>query len=91
MLSYYWVNAWRELGLTAANPNLSTTTPAEIAVSAAMHENQNLCKLWFTMTQKLADVNPGLLRRVANQIRLNRGESPQNAQVADSIEQMLMI
>jgi hypothetical protein len=91
MLSYYWVNAWRELGLTAANPNLSTTTPAEIAISAATHENQNLCRLWFTMTQKLADVNPGLLRRVANQIRLNRGDSPQNAQVADSIEQMLMI
>lgn len=90
MLSYYWVNAWRELGLTAANPNLSTTTPAEIAVSAATHDNQHLCKLWFTMTQKLAEVNPGLLRRVANQIRLNRGESPANAQVADSIEQMLM-
>lgn len=91
MLSYYWVNAWRELGLTAANPNLSTTTPAEIAVGAASHDNQNLCKLWFTMTQKLADVNPGLLRRVANQIRLNGGDSPQNGQVADSIEQMLMI
>ena len=91
MLSYYWVNAWRELGLTVANPNLSTTTPAEIAVSAAMHENQNLCKLWFTMTQRLADVNPGLLRRVANQIRLNRGESPAHGQVADSVEQMLMV
>ena len=90
MLSYYWVNAWRELGLTAANPNLSTTSPAEIAVSAATHENQNLCKLWFTMTQKLAEVNPGLLRRMANQIRLNRGDSPHSAQVADSIEQMLM-
>jgi uncharacterized LabA/DUF88 family protein len=91
MLSYYWVNAWRELGLTAANPNLSTTTPAEIAVSAAAHEDQNLCKLWFTMTQKLAEVNPGLLRRVANQIRLNRGDSPLHGQVADSIEQMLML
>jgi hypothetical protein len=30
------------------------------------------------------------LRRVANQIRLNRSESPVNAQVADILEQMLM-
>jgi hypothetical protein len=90
MLSYYWVNAWRELGLTAANPNLSTTTPSEIAVNAATHENQDLCRLWFNMTQKLAEVNPGLLRRVANQIRLQRSDSPLYASVADSIEQMLI-
>ncbi len=90
MLSYYWVNAWRELGLTAANPSLNTTTPAEIAINAATHENQELCKLWFTMTQKLAEVNPGLLRRVANQMRLSRNESPVYGQVADSIDQMLM-
>ena len=90
MLSYYWVNAWRELGLTAANPSLNTTTPAEIAISAVTHENQELCKLWFTMTQKLAEVNPGLLRRVANQMRLSRAESPVYGQVADSLDQMLM-
>ncbi len=42
------------------------------------------------MTQALAEANPGLLRRVANQIRLNRGESPVYAQVADTLEQMLM-
>ena len=42
------------------------------------------------MTISLAEVNPGLLRRVASQIRLNRGESPMYAQVADSLEQMLM-
>lgn len=90
MLSYYWVNAWRELGLTAANPSLSTTTPAEIAISASTHENPELQRLWFTMTQNLADVNPGILRRVANQIRLNRGDSPAAAQVADTLEQMLI-
>jgi hypothetical protein len=90
MLSYYWVNAWRELGLTAANPSLSTTTPAEIAVSAATHQNPELCRLWFHMTQGLAEVNPGLLRRVANQIRMNRADSPVYAQVADTIDQMLM-
>ena len=90
MLSYYWVNAWRELGLNAGNPSLSATTPAEIAVRAATHETQDLCSLWYAMSNALAEVNPGLLRRVANQIRLNRGESPMYAQVADSLEQMLM-
>jgi uncharacterized protein (TIGR00288 family) len=90
MLSYYWVNAWRELGLSAGNPSLNTTTPAEIAVRAATHENQELCSLWYNMTNGLAEANPGLVRRVANQIRLNRGESPQYAQVADTLEQMLM-
>jgi uncharacterized protein (TIGR00288 family) len=91
MLSYYWVNAWRELGLNAGNPSLNTTTPAEIAVRAATHENQDLCGLWYSMTTGLAEVNPGLLRRVANQIRLNRGESPVYAQVADTLEEMLMV
>ncbi len=90
MLSYYWVNAWRELGLTAANPSLSTTSPAEIAVSAATHQNQELQRLWFSMTQGLAEANPGLLRRVANQIRLTRSDSPVYAQVSDTLEQMLM-
>jgi hypothetical protein len=90
MLSYYWVNAWRELGLNAGNPSLNATTPAEIAVRAATHENQDLCRLWYDMTNRLAEVNPGLLRRVANQIRLNRGDSPIYAQVADTLEQMLM-
>jgi uncharacterized protein (TIGR00288 family) len=90
MLSYYWVNAWRELGLNAGNPSLNATTPAEIAVRAATHENNDLCRLWYDMTNRLAEVNPGLLRRVANQIRLNRGESTTYAQVADTLEQMLM-
>lgn len=90
MLSYYWVNAWRELGLNAGNPSLNATTPAEIAVRAATHEVQELCSLWYAMSNALAEVNPGLVRRVASQIRLNRGESPMYAQVADTLEQMLM-
>jgi len=90
MLSYYWVNAWRELGLTAGNPSLNGTTPAEIAVRAATHEDQELCKLWFAMTTSLAEVNPGLIRRVANQLRLNRTDGPQFTQVADEMDQMLM-
>lgn len=90
MLSYYWVNAWRELGMTAGNPNLNGTTPAEIAVRAATHDEQELARLWFAMTTSLAEVNPGLVRRIANQIRLNRNEGPQYMQVADELEQMLM-
>jgi hypothetical protein len=90
MLSYYWVNAWRELGMTAGNPNLNGTTPAEIAVRAATHEDQALNQLWFSMTTSLAEVNPGLIRRVANQVRLNRSEGPAYTQVADELEQMLM-
>lgn len=90
MLSYYWVNAWRELGLNAGNPSLNATTPAEIAVRAATHENPDLNALWFAMTTGLAEVNPGLLRRVANQIRLSRTDSPAYQQLADQLEQMLM-
>lgn len=90
MLSYYWVNAWRELGLSGGNLSLSATTPADIAVRAATHENQDLCALWFQMTNGLAEVNPGLLRRVSNQIRLKSSESPIYQQIADQIEQMLL-
>jgi hypothetical protein len=43
------------------------------------------------MTQNLAEVNPGILRRVANQVRLNRGETPGSQQVADTLEQMLFV
>ncbi len=90
MLSYYWVNAWRELGMNAGNPSLNATTPAEIAVRAASHEDPELCRLWFAMTNSLAEVNPALVKRVANQIRLNRTELPAATQVADQLEQMMM-
>lgn len=90
MLSYYWVNAWRELGMNAGNPSLNATTPAEIAIRAATHEDPQLCRLWFAMTNGLAEVNPSLVRRVANQIRLNRTDSPAAVQVAEQLEQMLM-
>ncbi len=90
MLCYYWVNAWRELGMSAGNPSLNASSPAEIAIRAATHDDPELCKLWFTMTNSLAEVNPGLVRRVANQIRLNRNDAPASVQVADTLEQMLM-
>jgi len=91
MLSYFWVNAWRELGLSMGNPSTGAASPAEIAVQAATNENQELVELWFDMTSKLAQLNPSLVRRVVNQIRLNRGDSPVNAQVAEQLEQMLMV
>ncbi len=90
MLSYYWINAWRELGLNMGNPSTGSSSPAEIAVMAATHENQELCGLWYEMTNELAQVNPGLLRRVIGQIRLNRSDNPQNMQVAETLEHMLM-
>ncbi len=91
MLSYFWVNAWRELGLSMGNPSTGASSPAEIAVQAATNENQELVELWFDMTGKLAQLNPSLVRRVVNQIRLARGDSPVNAQVAEQLEQMLMV
>ena len=91
MLSYYWVNAWRELGLSIGSQGQNNSSPAEIAVHAATYENQELSRLWFEMTQNLAEVNPGLLRRVASQIRLNRDDSPHHNNVAEKLEQMLMV
>ncbi|MCB0156861.1 MAG: hypothetical protein KDD83_01925, partial [Caldilineaceae bacterium] len=90
MLSYFWVNAWREMGLSMGNPGSGAASPAEIAIMAATNENPDLNELWFDMTNRLAELNPGLLRRVINQIRLNRSESPINGQVADQLEQLLM-
>ncbi|MEM7134652.1 MAG: NYN domain-containing protein [Chloroflexota bacterium] len=91
MLSYYWINAWRELGLSNGSHMSSTSSPAEIAIAAATYENQELSRLWFDLTRDLAEVNPGLVRRVSNQIRLGGGDSPAAGQVADKIEQMLIV
>ncbi|MCB9138866.1 MAG: NYN domain-containing protein [Caldilineaceae bacterium] len=90
MLSYYWINAWRELGLNMISPGSGPASPAEIAVLAATNDNQQLCALWFEMTNELAQINPGLLLRVISQIRLGRTENPQAMQVAETLEHMLM-
>jgi len=90
MLSYYWINAWRELGIGLHTNNSNNSSPAEIAVRAATHEDSELCRLWFEMTNGLAEVNPGLLRRIASQIRFTRPESPIHRQVAETIDQMLI-
>lgn len=89
MLSYYWANAGRELDLNVSSWNLSMSSPAQIAVFAASHPNSELRRLWTNMTVDLAQVNPNLLRRIANQISLSRSESPENARIAEQIENIL--
>jgi hypothetical protein len=89
MLCYFWANAGRELGANVTNWKPSTTSPAQVATLAATHPNPELRQLWQTITEALAAVNPGLLRRVVNQLRLNQGEAPEAAQVANQIEKML--
>jgi hypothetical protein len=89
MLSYYWANAGREIGenIVVSGPN--ATAPAQIAVLAATHANPDLRKLWESVTRALAQVNPSILRRVANQLRLNQNEFGDSAEVARKIEEML--
>ncbi len=85
MLHFYWRNLAREMGLDVAY----TTSPAELAVQMATHANSELREKWQEATEKLAEINPNVLRRVANQIRLIQEDSQQNSQVAEQIEQML--
>ncbi len=89
MLSYYWANAARELELNVSSWNQSMASPAQIAIFAASHPNSDLRRLWLKITQELAEVNPSLLHRIANQIQLNRSDEPENARVGEQIEQIL--
>jgi uncharacterized LabA/DUF88 family protein len=85
LLHFYWRNLAREMGLEVAY----TTSPAELAVQMATHANLELREKWQEATQKLAEINPNVLRRVASQIRLIQEDSQQNSEVAEQIEQML--
>jgi hypothetical protein len=89
MLSYYWANAGRQLELNVSAWNLSMSSPAQIAVYAATHPNSELRKLWQDITNELAQVNPALLSRIANQIMMSRSDWPENARVAEQIEDIL--
>jgi uncharacterized LabA/DUF88 family protein len=89
MLAYYWSNTGRELDINVSSWNLSMSSPAQIAVYAASHPNPDLRKLWHKTTSDLAEVNPGVLRRIANQLMLNRAEYPENGRVAEQIETIL--
>lgn len=89
MLAYYWANAARELELNVSSWNQSMSSPAQIAINAALHPNPDLRRMWQKITAELAEVNPGLLRRIANQISLSRAEDPDSARAAEQIEAIL--
>lgn len=89
MLTYYWANMGRELDINTTPWNIGVASPAQIAVSVATHPSAKLHQKWEGETKALAEVNPGLLRRIADQIILNRAESPEHAQVAEQIQRML--
>lgn len=89
MLAYYWSNTGRELDINVSSWNLSMSSPAQIAVYAATHPSAELRKLWHKVTADLAQINPGVLRRIANQLMLSRTEYPENARVAEQIEAIL--
>ncbi len=89
MLAYYWSNTGRELDINVSSWNLSMSSPAQIAVYAASHPIPELRKLWHKTTSDLAEVNPAVLRRIANQLMLNRSDYPENARVAEQIQAIL--
>jgi hypothetical protein len=89
MLSYYWSNAGRELDINVSAWNQSMSSPAQIAVFAATHPNPDLRRLWQHITLELAKVNSRLLRRISSQLMLNRSDHPENARVAEQIEEIL--
>jgi hypothetical protein len=90
MLSYYWANAARELELNVSAWNQSMSSPAQIAIYAATHPNADLRRMWQKITEELAEVNPALLHRIANQIQLNRSEDPEYLRVGEQIERILI-
>ncbi|HWQ11671.1 MAG TPA: NYN domain-containing protein [Roseiflexaceae bacterium] len=88
MLSYYWANAGRDLGMNVvASPR--EYKPHEIAAKAALHQDPDLVERWRVLTQDLAEVNPHLLRRVVEQLRRGQADAPEYVQVAEQIEAML--
>lgn len=90
MLAYYWANAGRELGINVSDWNLSTATPAQIAVMAVNHENPKLLRRWQERTRALAEVNEGVLRRLVEQIRHNYADQPAYIDAADQIVDILI-
>jgi hypothetical protein len=85
MLSFYWRNLAREISVDLQY----TTLPSELAIQMAKHPNTEVRARWRKATECLAKINPRVLGRVAEQIRLVRGDVEQTAQVARQVEQML--
>jgi len=82
MLTYYWVNLARELNVTFKPAD----TPALTALQAATHANSSVQQVWCEATTELGKVNPRLVRRVAEQLRLERKDSREAQQVADQLD-----
>ena len=89
MLAYYWANAGRELGINVSDWNLSTATPAQVALLAAQHEDPELQARWEAHTRDLAKVNSDVLYRVVDQIRHNYAEQPGALEVADRLAALI--
>ncbi len=89
MLVYYWANAARSLGIDVSSWNLSSALPAQVAMHAVTHENQELVDRWRQRTRELAEVNPGVLKRVVEQIRHNYPDHPSFMLAADEIQRIL--
>jgi len=89
MLAYYWSNTGRELDVNVSSWNPNMSSPAQIAVNAATHPNPDLRRLWYKATVELAQINPGILRRIENQLMISRADYPDNGHVAEQIEEIL--
>ncbi len=85
MLHYYWRNLARELNIEVR----FTSSPTNIAAEIINHPSPELQAKWQEMTHKLAQINPNLLKRIADQITLNWEESPEHMHVAKVLEGML--
>jgi uncharacterized LabA/DUF88 family protein len=85
MLHFYWRNLGREMGMDLPY----TTLPAELATTMARHPAPELRNRWQAATRTLAAINPDVLRRVADQIRLIQEDSENNCQIAAEIEGMI--
>jgi uncharacterized LabA/DUF88 family protein len=84
MLSFYWKNLARELGADLEYSN----SPVGVALQLATTDNLLLRTKWFESTQTLARINPGILQRVVNNVRLITTD-PRSSSVAETIEQLL--
>jgi len=89
MLTYYWANTGRELGVDVSSWNLSSALPAQVAMYAANHEAPELVMRWQQRNRDLAEVNPVVLSRVAEQIRHNYPDQPAYLRAADEIQRIL--
>lgn len=85
MLHFYWRNLGGEMGIDLPH----TTLPAELATILAKYPVQELQNRWREATKDLAAINPDVLQRVADQIRLVQEDSEVNGQIAAEIEGML--